>query len=66
MSPQEQYNKILDPTLVVIFKWEEIVKLGLTFAEVLGAWDRGVLLDQNIYILKKKVTVMTELTDQSE
>ena len=64
MSPQEQLQRVLDPSLILILKWNELVKLGVTFQEVIVAFDKGIMLDQNLYTLRKKADVINELLDK--
>lgn len=65
MTPEVQQNKILDPNSVVIFKVDEIERRGLELNYVLNCWDRGILLDADIYIIKKKDDAIKKLIDKT-
>lgn len=62
---QEQNNRFLDPTLVIIVKIDELVRLGIQFAEVMNALQMGVMLDADIYAIKKKDEVFNALLERS-
>lgn len=65
MTPEVQQNKILDPNSVVIFKVDEIERRGLELNYVLNCWDRGILLDADIYIIKKKDDAVKKLIEKT-
>ncbi len=61
MTPQEQLQRILSPNKVMVLDHEEMKRNQIGFDTILALWDRGILLSEDIYKVRDKGEVMTEL-----
>jgi hypothetical protein len=66
MTPETQLNKILNPATVVILDMEAMKRHNLSFDIVFAAWDRGILLNKDIYTIKTKEEALVELQNRDK
>ena len=66
MTPQEQTKNIVDPNFVLVLDLHGMQRLGLTFAEVYAAFDRGIVLTADIYKIQAKQDWMNTLKQNSD
>ena len=63
MTPEVQQNKLFSGDKVVILDTKNMQKANISLDIVFAAWDRGILLAEDIYIVKTKEEALQQLIE---